>query len=68
MLEGRLRLAALFLFLRSEAPAHVVVRATNDAIITDPLAVEWANFPLQEAIEATKAHRYELAPRPRMTG
>lgn len=60
-LEGAERLAALFLWLRNEAPAHVVVRTAAGLPVADPLAVNWASFPLQEAIEATQAHRARLS-------
>lgn len=60
-LDGPLRLAALFLFLRDETSPQVVVRGPDGSIVTEPLTVGWANFPLQEAIEAATAHRHELA-------
>lgn len=60
-LEGRMRLAALFLWLRNEAPGHVIVRTSAGHPVADPLAVNWASFPLQEAIEAAAAHRERLS-------
>ena len=60
-LEGPVRLAALFLWLRNEATTRAVVRTSAGHRVADPLAVNWASFPLQEAIEAAAAHRERLA-------
>ena len=57
---GTLKLAALFMFLREEAPPHLIVRADDGSVVTDPLGVNWASFPLQQAIEAALTHRQEL--------
>jgi hypothetical protein len=54
-LNGRLRLVMLFHWLRNEAPPQVVVRDQAGNTVSDPLRVDWANFPLNEAIEAIVA-------------
>ena len=59
-LEGPVRLAALMLWLRNEAPTRFVERTSAGHRVADPLAVNWASFPLQEAIEALGAHRERL--------
>ncbi len=50
-LEGRKRLALLFRWLRNEAPDHMVVLDTAGRPIQDPLQVNWANFPIQDAVD-----------------
>ena len=54
-LTGSARLAVLFLWLRKEAPLHVVVRDADGLVVANALAVNWANFPLQTALEAALA-------------
>lgn len=51
-LDGDLRLAALFRWLRVEAPPGLVVRDATGEIVTDPMAVNWDRFPIQQAIDA----------------
>lgn len=50
-LEGRRRLAVLFRWLRNEAPGHVIVLDAGGRPISDPLEVNWANFPIQDAMD-----------------
>jgi hypothetical protein len=54
-LDGRERLGALGLWLRREAPSNVVVRDPEGRALSDPMSVDWANFPLQEATDAAPA-------------
>jgi hypothetical protein len=60
VLEGPERLAALYLWLRNEAPPHIIVRTSAGHPVRDPLTINWASFPLEEGLEAAKAHRDRL--------
>ncbi len=51
-LEGDVRLAALFRWLRVEAPPDLVVRDPEGEVIADPMSVNWDRFPIQQAIDA----------------
>ena len=54
---GRERLASLVRLLRNEAPAGVSFRdAVSGAAVTDATEVNWSQFPLQEAMDATQAY------------
>jgi hypothetical protein len=57
VLDGPQRLGALCLWLRKEAPTHVTVRDPEGQPITDPMSVDWANFPLHDATTAALAVR-----------
>jgi hypothetical protein len=62
-IEGEVRLAVLFLWLRGEASAQIVfVDPASGARVTDPMAVSWWDFPLQEAIDALQAARRSQSP------
>jgi hypothetical protein len=57
-LEGGMRLAAMFLWLRGEASTQLAfVDPASGTRLTDPMAVNWRDFPLEEAIEASRAER-----------
>jgi hypothetical protein len=53
-LEGDARLVALLLWLRGEAPPSLVFLDGAGAQLTDPMAIDWRNFPLQDAIDVAK--------------
>ena len=55
-LSGSGRLAALMRWLRGEeCLAHQFVDPGREQVITDPMTVNWARFPLHEAMEAILA-------------
>jgi hypothetical protein len=54
-LDGDIRLAALLRWLRSEAPPHLAVFDPAGLPLTGPEEVDWANFPLEEALLAAQA-------------
>jgi hypothetical protein len=53
-LEGETRLVALLLWLRGEAPPLAVFFDGTGGELTDPMTIDWRNFPLQDAIDAAK--------------
>ena len=60
-LGSRERLGALGLWLRREAPSSVVILDPEGRALSDPMTVDWANFPLQEANDAAPVIRSLLA-------
>jgi hypothetical protein len=57
-IEGDVRLAVLFLWLRGEASTQLVfIDSASGARVTDPMAVNWRDFPLQQAIDALQVTR-----------
>jgi hypothetical protein len=61
VLDGSIRLAALFRWLRKETPSQVAIMGPGGDPITDPLAVNWHAFPMETAIEATDAFDHLLS-------
>jgi len=61
-LEGKRRLIALFRWLRNETQMPITVLDATGRPLVEPLQVNWANFPINEAIEAVRTS--EGAPDP----
>jgi hypothetical protein len=56
-LQGETRLVALLLWLRGEPSPGLAFLDGAGARLTDPMAVDWRHFPLQDAIDAGKVAR-----------
>ena len=55
-LSGEDRLVALMHWLRGEgSPDHRFIDLPRGRVVTDPMTVNWARFPLQEATAAVTA-------------